>query len=125
MTLAKIVEVMTSRSLHCVLLSAVVACVQPCRFLPQPEEVLRYAGKAEIAAPVGHSCYPDMAGVVDIVLLLMHTSGTSRGYLMVNPGFAVEIERKDSGEAWTICNPACRRVTHAIFFANAGPHDRH
>ena len=91
---------MTSRSLHCALLSAVVACSA----MPLPasaEEVLRYAGKAEIAAPVGHSCYPDMAGVVDIVLLLMHTSGTSRGYLLVNPGFAIEIERKDSSEAWT------------------------
>ncbi|MGZ9074201.1 MAG: CHAT domain-containing protein [Burkholderiaceae bacterium] len=66
------------------------------------EEVLRYAGKAEITAPVGYSCYPDMAGVVDIDLLLVHANGTSRGYLIVNPGFAIEVERKDSSEAWTI-----------------------
>lgn len=92
---------MISRSLHCALLSAVVACSA----MPLPasgEVVLRYAGKAEITAPVGYSCYPDMAGVVDIDLLLVHANGTSRGYLIVNPGFAVEVERKDSGEAWAI-----------------------
>ncbi|MEO8186706.1 MAG: CHAT domain-containing protein, partial [Burkholderiaceae bacterium] len=92
---------MPSSCLQKLLLSVAVA------FLALPlhvtaEEVLRYVGKAEISTPVGYSCYPDMAGIVDVVLVLAQESRSSRGYLIFNPGLAVDIEREHGSEAWTI-----------------------
>lgn len=68
------------------------------------EDILRYSGRAEISAPVGHSCYPDMTGTLDVELLLIRTGGSVRGYLIVSPGLAVEVERHDGSEVWTIAS---------------------
>ncbi|MEP6608748.1 MAG: hypothetical protein ABJA83_08715 [Burkholderiaceae bacterium] len=92
---------MASSSLHRLLWSVILAC-SAASVTASAEEVLRYAGKAEMPAPVGHSCYPDMPGVVDISLLLVRTSESSRGYLVIDPGFAVEVERPQESEVWTI-----------------------
>ena len=62
------------------------------------QEVVHYSGTGEVAIGSDYSCYPDMAGPIDVDLLLNGSSG----FLIVNPGIAIGVERLSSSAALTI-----------------------